>query len=94
MNLMSNILERGLSKDGRWLSIQVTVEDRPGNLAKVATLIAEAGANVLEVAHDRTSPRCPLGHTRIRFQLETRGLQHAGEIQRTIESQGIVVEAL
>lgn len=94
MNLMSNILERGLSKDGRWLSIQVTVEDRPGNLAKVATLIAESGANVLEVAHDRTSPRCPLGHTRIRFQLETRGLQHAGEIQRTIESQGIVVEAL
>ena len=94
MNLMSNILERGLAKDGRWLNIRVTVEDKPGQLAKVSTLLGELGANILEIQHDRTSPLCPLGFTRIQFSTETRGLEHVEQIRGAIESRGILVEVL
>ncbi len=94
MNLVSNILERGLSRDGRWLNLRVTVEDKPGQLAKVSTLLGELGANILEIHHDRTSPLCPLGFTRIQFSTETRGREHVAEIKGAIEAQGIRVEVL
>ena len=94
MNLVSNILERGLSRDGRWLTLNVSVEDKPGELAKISTLIGEMRANILEVTHDRISPRCPVGYTSIRFQLETRGLSHASELQRTLIEKGYSVEVI
>jgi threonine dehydratase len=94
MNLVSNILERGLSRDGRWLNIRVTVEDKPGQLAKISTLLGDLGANILEIHHDRTSPLCPLGFTRIQFSTETRGREHVDQIRSAIENQGIQVEVL
>jgi threonine dehydratase len=94
MNLVSNILERGLTKDGRWLRLRVNVEDKPGELAKLTSLIAELGANVLEVTHDRTSSACRVGSTLIHFQLETRGLDHVEEIRSLLVAKGYVVDVL
>jgi len=92
MNAVSNILERGLTKSGRWLRLGILVEDRPGELAKVASRIGELKGNILEVVHDRTSASCPVGYTRIQFHLETRGAEHASEIERTLKEQSYTVE--
>lgn len=94
MNLVSNILERGLSKDGRWLRLRVTVEDKPGELARLADLIGQARANILEVTHDRVSPQCPVGSTLINFHLETRGHEHAREMLDLFKSNAYKVEVL
>jgi threonine dehydratase len=94
MNLLSNILERGLTKDGRWLTVRLTVEDRPGQLAKVASRIGELRANILEVIHDRTSPACPVGHTRILFKIETQDKAHATEVRQGLESLGHALEVV
>jgi threonine dehydratase len=94
MNIVSNILERGFSKNGRWLTLGVLVEDRPGELARLANKIAEHRANVLEVSHDRIGPRCPVGQTFIRFQIETRGHEHVREVLGALESSGYKTEVL
>lgn len=88
MNLISNILERGFARAGRWLTLTVRVEDKPGELARVTRLLADLRANVLEVSHDRISPRNPLGQTTIRFQLETRGPDHVRHIRLGLENAG------
>jgi len=93
MNLLSNILERGFTKSGRWLSLTVKVEDRPGELAYLAQLFGQLRANVLEVSHDRISPRNLLGQTTIRFQLETRGPEHVLEIRAALEQKGYSLES-
>ncbi|MBS1985114.1 MAG: threonine ammonia-lyase [Bdellovibrionales bacterium] len=92
MNLVSNILERGLSRDERWLNLAVTVEDKPGELARLTSKVAEMRANVLEVSHDRTSTRCPVGHTRIELKLETRGKAHAQELREALRNNGYKLE--
>lgn len=94
MNLVSNILERGLSRNGRWLTLQVTVEDKPGELAGLTAELARLRANVLEVHHDRTGPLCPVGHTFIRFHLETQGRTHVKEIRHALETKGYDVEVV
>jgi threonine dehydratase len=92
MNLISNILERGLVKNGRRLPLVVRVEDRPGQLAKITDCIGQRGANILSVDHDRTSPECPMGMTRIRLELETRGPEHVQELIVALEKIGLSVE--
>jgi len=94
MNLVSNILERGLIKDGRWLRMRVTVEDKPGELAKLTDHIARAQANVLEVTHDRVSAKCPVGSTLILFHLETRDRSHAELVLKNLQGAGYPVEVL
>lgn len=94
MNLMSNILERALTRASRWLNLAVLVEDKPGELAKVSTRLAELGANVLEVHHDRTSRQCPVGYTKIQFFLETKGPEHVESLSKNLTELGYNLEVL
>jgi len=92
MNAVSNILERGFSRSGRWLRLGVLVEDKPGELALVTKQIGALRGNILEVVHDRTGPGSPLGYTQIRFLLETRGDAHVREIVESLQASGYRVE--
>ena len=78
--LLGKLIRRGLASGGRYLSLQVHIPDRPGGLARLLTDLAEAGANVLEVAHDRTTTNLNIGEVEVRVQLETRGAAHADEV--------------
>jgi threonine dehydratase len=51
--MLSSILMRGLIRTGRVTRMRVEINDRPGTLAKVAQLVGDAGANILEVQHQR-----------------------------------------
>lgn len=51
--LLASILQRGLVRSGRLARLRVALDDRPGALAAVLEVVAGAGANLLEVAHQR-----------------------------------------
>ncbi|MEI9929648.1 MAG: pyridoxal-phosphate dependent enzyme [Rhizomicrobium sp.] len=53
MRLLSNVVLRELAREGRVFSAVIEIEDRPGILARIATLVGEAGGNILEVTHNR-----------------------------------------
>jgi threonine dehydratase len=89
VNLLSRIIERGLTKSGRIMQARVTLPDRPGSLAQLLALIAERAANILRVDHDRHATR--LDQASVEIQAETRGFDHISEILDAIRAQGFLV---
>ena len=51
--IMASVIYRELERDQRIVNIRVTIDDRPGVLAGIATILADTGANILEVSHSR-----------------------------------------
>lgn len=91
VNLLSRIIERGLVKNGRLVKLSLTLKDRPGALAGLITLIAEAGGNVMEVYHDRAAARLGLGETVVDVTLETRGPAHVEEVLTILRAHNLQV---
>jgi threonine dehydratase len=88
VNLISRIIERGLVKDGRLVKLVVKVPDRPGSLARFLTCIAEGGANVVEVHHNRAFAPLGLGEVEVEVRLEMRGREHIEELLGTLAKKG------
>jgi threonine dehydratase len=89
--LLGKLIRHGLASGGRYMNLQVHVPDRPGGLAQLLAELAEAGANVLEVSHDRTTTTLHLGEVEVRLQLETRGLAHAEGVLNRLREHGYEV---
>jgi len=93
MRLLSNVILRELSREGRILTIVVAIEDRPGLLARIATLVGEAGGNILEVSHNRMTTDTNAKSADLGMTIEARDSEHAAEIQMKLESAGFVLRS-
>jgi threonine dehydratase len=91
VNLLERIIDRGLVTDGRLVRLAITVRDRPGNLAALTRLVADAGANVLDVTHRRSYADISVRDVEIVFQLETRGREHVTAIIAELNANGAAV---
>ena len=88
VNLVSRIIERGLVKDGRLVRLVVRMPDRPGMLARLTTEVAQAGANVVEIYHNRAFSKAGLGEVAVEVTLETRGRSHIEELMGSLGQKG------
>jgi len=88
-NLLSRVIQRGLTAVGRYVQVQVQIPDRPGYLRKILDVVAERRANILDIAHDRSGWRVPLGDVQVELLLETRDPAHGREILAALESLGM-----
>lgn len=88
VTLLSRIIERGLVKDGRLWRIRIHLPDHPGALQRLATVIADQKANIIETRHDRAYYGVVLGDTVIDITMETRGLEHIADIKSALDSAG------
>jgi threonine dehydratase len=86
--LLSKVIRHGLVAAGRYLYLRVVIPDLPGGLAALLHEVGEAGANVLEVAHERISPRLTLNEVEVLIQLETRGVEHAETVMERLRARG------
>jgi threonine dehydratase len=93
VNLVARVIERGLVKDGRLVRISVPLQDKPGQLAKVSSIVANARANVIEVHHTRAFAY-RFGDTTLQLTLETRGPEHVEEILRALRERGYQVQQM
>ncbi len=91
MRLLSNVILRELSREGRLLSLVVEIEDRPGWLARIATVVSEAGGNILEVSHDRMMMDLSARSADLGLVIETRDAKHAEEIRKALEDAGFTL---
>jgi threonine dehydratase len=89
--LMVKLIEHGLNAAGRYLSFNVRCNDRPGQLAALLTQIAENGANVVDVEHQRHDPRLRLGEVEVALSVETRGAEHADRLVNALRAAGYTV---
>lgn len=92
LNIVSMVIERGLSRKGRLARIEVIVPDRPGTLLKLTNAIASQNANILDVHHDRLRPDLLISETAIQFLVETKSEEHIERLRKSlIESSGVKV---
>lgn len=91
-NLLARIIEQVLVRQGRYIIIKLLVLDRPGTLASMLNHVAETGANVVEVYHQRAIWLAPLGRVGIEMILEVRDEQHGREVHKHLEESGYHVE--
>ncbi|MFT4030718.1 MAG: threonine ammonia-lyase [Protaetiibacter sp.] len=86
--VMERVISRGLAASHRYLKVSIPLPDRPGQLARIAELIAEANANVVEVLHTRHGFGLQISEVEIEIHMETRGAEHAELVLRRLRDAG------
>ncbi|MBR0828266.1 threonine ammonia-lyase [Bradyrhizobium manausense] len=89
--LIASVLTRELAREGRLTQLSLDIPDRPGQLAAVAALLAEAGANIIEVSHQRTFSDLPAKATLLQLVIETRDAAHLDEVMAKLAASGLSV---
>jgi threonine dehydratase len=92
VNVVAQIIERGLVKDGRLARFSVLLRDRPGALARLTAVVAEARANVLQIHHDRAFSPARVGESQVELTLETSGRDQIDAIKRHLTDAGYTIE--
>lgn len=85
---LSAVLMRGLARDGRLLRMTVEINDSPGVLARVASLVAGAGGNIVEVEHQRMFGKFSVRSAELELVAEARDAAHADEIMQAVAADG------
>ncbi len=86
--LLSKLLRHGLGAAGRYLAFRCRLHDHPGSLAQLLGDLADLGANVLEVGHDRLVPRLNVDEVEVVLVVETRGPVHCEEVISALRAAG------
>jgi len=90
--LLASVLTRELAREGRLSQLTIDLVDRPGTLAKVANLLGEAGANIVEVYHQRVFSDLPAKGALLEAVIETRDRAHLEETVGKLRAAGMEVE--
>jgi len=90
--LLAGVLTRELAREGRLSQLAIDLVDRPGQLAKVANLLGEAGANIVEVYHQRVFTDLPAKGALLEVVIETRDRAHLDETVDKLRAAGLEVE--
>ncbi|MDC1430144.1 threonine ammonia-lyase [Octadecabacter sp.] len=91
--LLSTLILRGLVRDGRITRLTFEINDTPGQLADISRIIGEAGANVVEVIHQRMMQSVSLKQAELDVVIEARDIGHVKDIVGTLRGQGFSVRA-
>ncbi|KRE17442.1 threonine dehydratase [Bosea sp. Root381] len=86
--LLAAIMVRELEREDRIVAFRLTSSDRPGLLGKVASLLGEQGANILEVSHGRLFLDVPAKGVTLDVTVETRGSAHSAAIEAALRENG------
>ncbi len=86
--LLASVLTRALVREKRLTNIRIVGDDRPGLLAKVSKIIGDAGANIMEVAHNRIALDVPAKGAEFDILIETRDAQHTQEVVDSLAQAG------
>jgi len=92
--LLASIIERGMVRAGRLVRIRVNARDVPGALARIAGVVAEAGANVNEVHHQRVFSLLAAQNVEIELVLQTRGPEHVRQVLTALQAAGFEASEL
>lgn len=92
INILDRIIDKGLQVNGRLTKFAVTMMDKPGELTQLLQVIAEAGANIFNVSHDRLVQNIAVGKCVVDVTVETRNKAHSEDLIRALETKGYDVQ--
>ena len=86
--MMERVISHGLAASERYLKLRIPLPDRPGQLARVSTIVAESNANVVEVLHTRHGNGLQISQVELELHIETRGPEHAEQVIARLRDEG------
>ncbi len=86
--VLGGLIERGMVRAGRLTRIRVSIHDLPGALSQITQLVADTGANITQVNHQRAFTSLPAQDVEVDLVMQTRGHEHVDEILTTLRTQG------
>jgi threonine dehydratase len=92
--LLAAIIGRGMVRSGRLVRLVVSTRDVPGSLARITALVAEAGANVQEIHHQRAFTPLAGQYVDIELVLQTRDSAHVQELLQRLRAQALNAKLL
>jgi len=93
-NLMDRLLQFGLGAAGRHLRLRTELNDRPGALVRLSTIIADQGANIFEVVHHRIGSARSVNLVDLELTLEVRDRAHGEALLEAMRAGGYVTEVV
>jgi len=91
LNTLGRVIERGLASEGRLYRFTTTISDRPGGLARFAGLIAEEGASIIDITHDRAFAADDITTVAVHCVVETRDPEHIAALRQRLTREGFQV---
>lgn len=88
LNTLDRVIERGLASDGRLCRFTATISDRPGGLARFAGLIADEGASIIDIHHDRAFANDDISTVAVQCVVETRDAEHITALHARLLREG------
>ena len=88
VTILNRVINRGLAKSGRLCTIEMELDDKPGELVEVASVVAQMGGNITGVHHDRSANRKKVNACVLRMTMETRDEEHVKNIKEALEAKG------
>lgn len=89
--ILSQVVLRGLVREGLLVTLELVLPDAPGTLAAVASVIGRSGANIVEVSHHRLFDDVAIKSAVLDLAVETRGRGHVEEIVTALRAAGYAV---
>ncbi len=86
--LLQRVVSHGLAASARYMSLHIPLPDRPGQLARVSELLAQVGANVIEVMHTRHGQGLQISEVILQLSVEIRGEEHRLQVIAALEDAG------
>ena len=91
VNILSRVITRGLVTSGRTTNLQIALEDKPGQLLGVSTIISKCGGNVVSVHHERSDANMAVASCILHIGMETRDFEHIAEIKCALKDAGFQI---
>ena len=89
VNILNRVITRGLVMSGRKANLTIALEDKPGQLKKVAEVVSRCGSNVVSVQHDGSDPNMPISSCFLKLTLETRDAAQIEQIRTELTKAGL-----
>jgi threonine dehydratase len=89
--LISRVIERGLAAEGRLFRLDASISDRPGSLARFLAVIADTGASIKTVEHDRNFGPADVALVAVSCVLETRDAEHIRQVREAVRAGGFEI---
>ena len=91
VTILNRVINRGLTKSGRICTLCIELDDKPGQLVQVSSVIAGLGANIISVSHERNADSEHVNACQLRLTAETKNQEHVEEIKRQLVEKGFKI---
>jgi threonine dehydratase len=89
--VLGRVLDRGLAADERLVNFYATVSDRPGGISKLTALLAQQGASIKDIYHERAWLHTSVDQVQVKCVVELQGKEHGRRVKAALIAEGYPV---